>query len=1285
MECLAGSQLAELLSGAASPDLVVHVDDHIDSCADCRQLLLNLARAITSSMPHMTQADAAVQPAQRPAGHAMSVGRRYRILDLLGEGGMGRVYRAYDRLLGTEVALKQVLLSRANTDLPRSVDPSADAFTAEPDGGRARAIANGLPARTRGRDEHVTLARLKMLADEFRALATLRHPNIVNVLDYGSDGEGRPFYTMELLPGAQPLLLFAHGRPVAEQVGLLIQVLYALAYLHRRGILHRDLTPSNVLVVQGAEGAVVKIVDFGLALDAAHPHEGSLAGTILYMAPELFQGQSASESSDLYAVGVMAHQMLTGTYPFRFEDGAGGLLREVLAGAPDLSLLPAAMRPVIGQALSKAPRDRQANAATLLRELALAAGLPMLSEPVATRDSYLVAARFVGRQTELLQLQSALYAAQQGSGAAWLVSGESGVGKSRLLEELRSQALRAGVMTVRGQAMFGGPAFHLWSDVLRLLALQVPPDELEAGILGTLLPDLPLLIESVVIAPPQVDSPSARLRLFHVVDALLQRLPETMLVLLEDLQFADAESMALLAHLASAASRRGLLLVATYRTDDGARTADALPQLCRLRLPRLTRMEMAELCESMLGRDAHNQGLLDLVATETEGNAYFIVEVMRALAASSGSLADIGLGGLPQRFFAGGIEQVLEHRLSRAPAAARPLLNLAAVAGREIELPLMSHQLPDVEAQILNLADVGLLEFNQQRYRFSHDKLRERVLVSLPVDERKQLHRSIATSLEQLWPGDEGRAAQVAFHYGEAHMPEKAAQFYVQAGDTALRRGAPGEAAMLLDKARLLHAQVQMPRLAEVRLWRGITEARFGLGRLRESEDALRQLCAVAGTPLPTEPLRLWSRVGRLAAGLLGSRLGWSDPATSSNDPEQRAIWAELLAGLGVEEVFVWTDQPELGLLCTLFGMSLENRLGMAPRRNYHRSALFFILSHTPLRGPCLRHMEYVARHDADVLAGTHAEIDFLRVRALVEINDGQLHRAAQHAAQAVALARAYKDDLALLHSLLQLQLTAAGLDDFPRMLAISREMEPLAQRAENARYLALAYIGQGAAQLNMGDYPDAVAQLEKAHAYLPQELGPIPESITLGLMASGARHLGAYDRAGELSDQALTALQRTRWNLVQLRHPLVCILDAYLAAPRPERYETQIKAALARLKTLARRFPQAVSDAALFHGRYFWRFGMPQRALHSFRKSIETASKFGTKTEAAIAHYWFGCFAQSEAGRGLVREGAEPHLRAALATFQRTGARGMMRLTEEALQEPAVGASGWSASGRMR
>ena len=218
---------------------------------------------------------------------------------------MGRVYRALDRLRGTEVALKQLLVApshRAVDDTGSEHSPPRHHICEIPllGGGTLR-----LGSDSDDWEQKASAEGLSALAEEFRTLTTLRHPNVISVLDYGFDAAGQPFYTMELLVQAEPLLQFAHGRPLKQQLELVIQVLHALTYLHRRGIVHRDLTPSNVLVVSGPEGPLVKVLDFGLAIDAERGNTTSAAGTLLYMAPEIFHGEPASVASDLYAIGAM--------------------------------------------------------------------------------------------------------------------------------------------------------------------------------------------------------------------------------------------------------------------------------------------------------------------------------------------------------------------------------------------------------------------------------------------------------------------------------------------------------------------------------------------------------------------------------------------------------------------------------------------------------------------------------------------------------------------------------------------------------------------------------------------------------------------------------------------------------------------------------------------------------------------------------------------------------------------------------------------------------------------
>ncbi len=231
---------------------------------------------------------------------------RYSLQQKLGEGGMGVVYQALDRLTGQKVALKRVTVPDKQLQFATQQQASL------------------------GESGNFRLA----LAQEFKVLASLRHPHIISVLDYGFDIERQPYLTMELLEDAPTLIEAGRDQSQAQQIELLVQMLQALAYLHRRGIIHRDLKPDNVLVVEGQ----VKVLDFGLAVAHAHVAEDDVVGTLAYMAPEVLDGEPASEASDLYAVGVMAYELFAGQHPFDTSSLAS-LMMDIQTSTPDVDSL----------------------------------------------------------------------------------------------------------------------------------------------------------------------------------------------------------------------------------------------------------------------------------------------------------------------------------------------------------------------------------------------------------------------------------------------------------------------------------------------------------------------------------------------------------------------------------------------------------------------------------------------------------------------------------------------------------------------------------------------------------------------------------------------------------------------------------------------------------------------------------------------------------------------------------------------------------------------------------
>ena len=742
------------------------------------------------------------------------IAHRYHLLEQLGAGGMGRVYRAQDRLDGSRVALKRVTL------------PSEH-----------------LQFASKGSSDDFRLA----LAQEFRFLASLRHPNIISVLDYGFDDTRQPYFTMALLENAQSITAYAGAKPLPEQIDLLVQVLQALAYLHRRGIIHRDLKPDNTLVAAGQ----VKVLDFGLAVAReALSEDGAAAGTLRYMAPEVLLGSPASEAADLYAFGVITYEVVSGRHPFAAAS-VSQMIYNILNAPADTTTLeiPPLLQDIVQRLLAKSPDERYQRADELIWLFTHSLGQSIPAETVTIRESYLQAAKFVGRNQELVRLTDAMQTMIGGQGSAWLVGGESGVGKSRLLDELRTQALVSGALVLRGQAIAeGGAPYQLWREALRRLCLQTDLSELEAGVLKALVPDISLLLQRDVPTAPEIDAQAAQMRLLGVIETVLRRQTQPIMLLLEDLQWAE-ESLTILKWLAAFAGELPLLIVANYRDDERPNLPGELPAMQLIKLARLDDQAIAELSASMLGESGEQTPIIDLLRRETEGNVFFIVEVVRALAEEAGQLARVGQMTLPQSVFAGGIQTVIQRRLSRVPAAARSLLQIAVVAGRELDLKVLRAAMPTVKIEDWLTAVATVIDVQDNRYRFAHDKLREGLLLNLPDEHSRSLHETVAEAISDAYPDDPAQYALLFYHWEEAGNNDQARHYAELAGETALQNSAAFEAIRLLNCAlELQPADVDPLHLGHIH--RLLGQAQTAVGHLNEAERTLQQAGVELGYPL---------------------------------------------------------------------------------------------------------------------------------------------------------------------------------------------------------------------------------------------------------------------------------------------------------------------------------------------------------------------------------------------------------------------------------------------------
>jgi len=692
-----------------------------------------------------------------------TINNRYLLHEPLGEGGMGAVYRATDRLTGEQIALKRVAADAHDWMFEEGIYP------------------------------------MLALAQEFRVLASLRHPNIISVLDYGFDQNRKPFVTMRYISSTQDIIDAALGQTPEQQINLLLQLLAALSYLHRRRILHRDLKPANILV----DDNQVKLVDFGLSVIGQAHKSKRVPGTLAYLAPELIRGEPATTLSDLYAVGVIAYEILAGVLPFD-DSTEHSLVSDILYAEPPVkySGIAPELAEVVLRLLAKDPSARPPDAHSAARQLRAAVGLSQPEESAAIRESFLQAARFVGREAELNQLLAPLKQIAQNKGSCWLISGESGVGKSRLVEELRHHALIQGVRVLRGQSVReSGSAYQLWRESLRHLALAITLDPLDAAILQPVVHDIGDLTGHHALQAPLLQGSAAHHRLLATILNCFRRIEEPTLLILEDLHWEDNEALEILRSLNKMLYDMPLMIVGTYRDDEKPTLHTQLPRMKIMQLARLSAAAIAELSESMLGAAAHQAGLLEFLQRETEGNVFFLVEIVRVLAEQAGQLDAVGALPLPQHVLTGGLQEIIRQRMQRIPENGRFMLKLAAVQGRTLDLRVLEAIDPafDFPLWLVACDDAAVLEVYERTWRFAHDRLRDAILQGVLPQQRADLHWQVATALETVYADNPDYAEALMRHWGETGDKLKEQAYAKRAAEEALRVNNYRKAAVLLE------------------------------------------------------------------------------------------------------------------------------------------------------------------------------------------------------------------------------------------------------------------------------------------------------------------------------------------------------------------------------------------------------------------------------------------------------------------------------------------------------
>ncbi len=778
------------------------------SCPDCRHSNKPIAR-FCEECGHSL-----VEPApQKPAPPPPSIPQptsfangRYQVKKFLGEGGKKKVYLACDTVLDRDVAFALIKTEKLD------------------DASRVR------------------------LSREAKAMGKLGdHPNIVSIYDFGEDGE-QPYVVLPLMPGGdvQGMIEKApeHRLPIVQAIKIVREVCNGLEHAHAKGVIHRDIKPGNVWL---SSDGTAKVGDFGLALavDVSRlTQSGMMVGTFHYMPPEQAMGGEVTAKADLYSLGAMLYEMVTGRPPFVGDDVYSIIGQHI--NTPPVSPswhrpeLTPALEALILQLLEKDPQRRPASADHVRQVLESVEAGTISQEP--SRETATVAGSplyrrvFVGREAELRQLQSGFDEAMSGEGSLIMLAGEPGIGKTALCEQLSTYvALRGGKVLV-GHCYEDGSLslpYLAFVEALRSYVLTRDVSGLRKD-LGTGAADVARIVsdirERLKVKPRPPGNPQEeRYRLMEAVTGFLSNAAtvQPLVVILEDLHSADKGTLEMLTHVSRNLTGTRLLIVGTYRdieVDRAHPLSGALAELRRIStfgrvvLRGLNTDEVRRMLESITGQDVP-WGIAEAVHHQTEGNPLFVQEVVRYLAEEGLITREQGRWraardtplemSIPE-----GLRDVIGKRLSRLSGECNRLLCIAAVIGREFRLKVLERVAGVAEDELItSLDEAKRTAVVEERsavagaviYRFAHAFFRQTLYEEIVAPRRIRLHQQVAKALEELHADRlKEHAAELAEHFSHSTDPtdlSKAVSYGEMAAQRAVAVYAYGEAVRLLEQA----------------------------------------------------------------------------------------------------------------------------------------------------------------------------------------------------------------------------------------------------------------------------------------------------------------------------------------------------------------------------------------------------------------------------------------------------------------------------------------------------
>ena len=623
----------------------------------------------------------------------------------------------------------------------------------------------------------------KRLSREFNILIHLNHPGIVKVYDFGYLDEDRSYMAMEFVEGA-PITRVLHGFS-QNLLRVMLDILDVLDYIHSKGMIHSDIKPENILVIEkGKDSHEIKLLDFGFADELEL--SGTAGGTLGYIAPELFTGQKPDPRSDLYSLGVVLYEILTGQKPFTAKT-MGELLKKQfyrdIRPPRDLnSQVPKEFEDIVLKLLHGSPTLRPNSAFEVVRMVVDKFDVEPPTRFKEARKGFILSSPFVGRESLMDSVKDLMRLAKAGKGQSFFVEGEQGIGKTRFLEEIKF------ISQLEGHKV-----------------LFIPLKSYE----GKASP----LVESFLDFVGDVERPtssddSAKFRFF---ESIIRKLREKenaqrkiIVLIIDDLNLSSSDDLAFLRYLVHSIGEDPIFIAGAYSSStqngfsDWLNELEKKPFVTKVVLPPLSLKETSQVVKAVLGRGTNLSRLAEWLRERSGGNPYLITELLYDL--YEHDVLVFGESGwefdeeaLEEIDIPQGIHDLLKQKISKLENLELEIMKVSALLKEPLDIDVLEGlfgEKPEIFTSLEKLRTSGYLRVAPDKkgsYLPENQILADIIIERIPEKERRKLHKKIARYLENRLnvTGDESLLFSLAYHYTESGEKDKSYYYLIRAGRRA--------------------------------------------------------------------------------------------------------------------------------------------------------------------------------------------------------------------------------------------------------------------------------------------------------------------------------------------------------------------------------------------------------------------------------------------------------------------------------------------------------------------